>query len=218
MSCYALDFHNWVDFQRSVANENYLYGPFKPTKGGREVYCVFVCVWSDDCFCDFVLWKALDCEMNSTALFDNCLAYCIVTYGPVSMKRINGFQIGATDPPSILFFSLLFLKFTFDIRIVEAYQIVYSPVSILSTITTSLLQYVGARSDPAAKIFKVSNVFTMIIICQKVSPNKKLKKLCIIHDREVAKCLALVKAMVLLVVFFIVRFANGRQKDELNQA
>ena len=28
-SCFALDFHNWVDFQRSVANKNCLYKPFK---------------------------------------------------------------------------------------------------------------------------------------------------------------------------------------------
>ena len=26
--CYALDFHNWVDFQRSFANKNCLSGPF----------------------------------------------------------------------------------------------------------------------------------------------------------------------------------------------
>ena len=32
---YALDFHNWVDFQRSIANENCLYRPFKRRRNRR---------------------------------------------------------------------------------------------------------------------------------------------------------------------------------------
>ena len=65
---------------------------FKPTKMGREVFLSLSCLWSDDCFGDFVFWKAIDCEFNSAALSYNCLASdCYVTYGPVSTKRINVF-------------------------------------------------------------------------------------------------------------------------------
>ena len=45
--------------------------------------------------------KAVDCEINSAALlYDNCFAFdCVVAYVPVSMKLINVFKIGGTDPP-----------------------------------------------------------------------------------------------------------------------
>ena len=46
---------------------------FKPTKMGCLLSLLYH--WTDDCFGEFVLWKAVDCEINSGALFyDNYLA------------------------------------------------------------------------------------------------------------------------------------------------
>ena len=58
-----------------------------------------LCLLSDDCFGDLYYGRQLIAKL--TALFyDNCLASdCFVTYGPVSMKLINVFKIGGTDPP-----------------------------------------------------------------------------------------------------------------------
>ena len=65
---------------------------FNPHKNGKGSFLSILCLWSDDCFADFVLWvMAIDCEINSSALFyDNYLVSdCFVTYGPVNMKLIK---------------------------------------------------------------------------------------------------------------------------------
>ena len=75
----------------------------------REVSCLFCVSEVMTSLVTSYIWKAIDCEINSAALFyDNCLASdCFVTYGPVSIKLINVFKIGGTlNSSSSLFFIL----------------------------------------------------------------------------------------------------------------
>ena len=146
-----------------------LWGKKKKKKNGKVSFLSLLC----SClFCvsfgDFVLWTAIDCEINSAALFyDNWLASdCFVTYDTVSMKLMNVFEIGGTGPPWISFLISLGTIWTSE-QLKHLIFCIACNIQGLSSVFVKHKNHVFAtRSDPTAKIFSRNINFCLPRILQ----------------------------------------------------
>ena len=140
----------------------------KKKKNGKGSFLSLLCFGRDDSFADFVLWTAIDCEINSAALFyDNWLASdCFVTYDTVSMKLMNVFEIGGTGPPWISFLISLGTLWTSE----QLKHIIFCTACNIQGLPSVFVKHknhvFATRSDPTAKIFSRNINFCLPRILQ----------------------------------------------------